>query len=107
MNTDLTTLKNKNDKKKKEEKIQKWTPAQEELLAEWSEKATCFRWLHSRSEKSYRCRNYSFTIPVIILSTLTSGCCKVSTSAEISSSKKLFWELFSFINSLTLSYNSS
>ena len=71
MNTDLTTLKNKNDKKKKEEKIQKWTPAQEELLAEWSEKATCFRWLHSRSEKSYRCRNYSFTIPVIILSTLT------------------------------------
>ena len=70
MNTDLTTL--KNDKKKvKEDKIQKWTSAQEELLAEWSEKATCFRWLHSRSEKSYRCKNYSFTIPVIILSTLT------------------------------------
>ena len=70
MNTDLTTL--KNDKKKvKEDKIQKWTSAQEELLAEWSEKATCFRWLHSRSEKSYRRKNYSFTIPVIILSTLT------------------------------------
>ena len=50
---------------------QKWTKAQEELLAEWSEKATCYRWLHSRSEKSYRFRNYSFTIPVIILSTLT------------------------------------
>ena len=60
MNTDLTTLKNTNDKKKKmaEEKIQKWTSAQEELLAEWSEKATCFRWLHSRSEKSYRFKNY-------------------------------------------------
>ena len=69
MNKDLTTL--KNDKKKVEEKIQKWTSAQEELLAEWSEKATCFRWLHSRSEKSYRRKNYSFTIPVIILSTLT------------------------------------
>ena len=61
-------------KKKETEKSigeQKWTKAQEELLAEWSEKATCFRWLHSRSEKAYRRRNYSFTIPVIILSTLT------------------------------------
>jgi len=68
MNSDLTTL------KKKDNKIdpnQKWTSAQEELLAEWSEKATCFRWLHSRSEKSYRFKNYSYTIPVIILSTLT------------------------------------
>ena len=53
----------------KEENI--WTDECEELLAEWSEKATCFRWLHSRSEKLYRRRNYSFTIPVIILSTLT------------------------------------
>ena len=64
---DLTTLKKPGDKKE----IQKWTTAQEELLAEWSEKATCFRWLHSRSEKAYRFRNYSYTIPVIILSTLT------------------------------------
>jgi len=73
MNTDLTTLKKVDDKKKKndEEILQKWTEAQEELLAEWSEKAACFRWLHSRSEKSYRKKNYSFTIPVIILSTLT------------------------------------
>jgi len=71
MDTDLTTLKKLNDKKNKPDPLQKWTYAQEELLAEWSEKATCFRWLHSRSEKSYRFRNYSFTIPVIILSTLT------------------------------------
>ena len=72
MNTDLTTLKKKDDKKKNEDDIlQKWTEAQENLLAEWSEKAACFRWLHSRSEKRYRIRNYSFTIPVIILSTLT------------------------------------
>ena len=47
MDVDLTTLK-KNDKKPKEDTIQKWTSAQEQLLAEWSEKATCFRWLHSR-----------------------------------------------------------
>ena len=69
MNTDLTTLKKPGEKKKDD--LQIWTSAQEELLAEWSEKATCYRWLHSRSEKSYRTKNYSFTIPVIILSTLT------------------------------------
>ena len=58
--------------KKKEPKVEfKWTREQEELLAEWSEKAKCYRWLHARSEKLYRIRNYTFTIPVIILSTLT------------------------------------
>ena len=59
------------NKDKKVETDQRWTPELEELLSEWAEKASCFRWLHSRSEKSYRIKNYSFTIPVIILSTLT------------------------------------
>ena len=62
-------MEKKEDKKKA--KSQVWTKEQENLLAEWSEKASAYRWLHSRSEKRYRCRNYSFTIPVIILSTLT------------------------------------
>jgi hypothetical protein len=48
-----------------------WTPECERLLADWSEKASCFRWLHARSEKKYRQRYYAFAIPVIILSTLT------------------------------------
>jgi len=52
-------------------KRQVWTEEQENLLASWSEKASGYRWLHMRSEKLYRKRNYSFTIPVIILSTLT------------------------------------
>jgi len=68
MDVDLTTLR-KNDKK--DTSNQRWTREQEELLASWSERASGYRWLHSRSEKLYRCRNYTFTIPVIILSTLT------------------------------------
>jgi hypothetical protein len=48
-----------------------WTDECEELLAEWSEKASCYRWLHGRSEKSYQKWYYGFSIPVIILSTLT------------------------------------
>ena len=58
-------------KDRKEDNIFPWTKEQEELLAEWAEKAMCYRWLHGRSEKSYRVKNYTFTIPVIILSTLT------------------------------------
>ena len=68
MDVDLTTLKKTNKPKGSD---QKWTKEQEELLASWSERAAGYRWLHSRSEKLYRCRNYTFTIPVIILSTLT------------------------------------
>tara|TARA_Y100000389_G_scaffold202656_1_gene248595 strand:+ start:1240 stop:2247 length:1008 start_codon:yes stop_codon:yes gene_type:complete len=48
-----------------------WTDECEKLLAEWSEKASCYRWLHGRSEKSYQRWYYCFSIPVIILSTLT------------------------------------
>ena len=58
-------------KKDKKEDVFPWTKEQEELLAEWAEKSMCYRWLHGRSEKSYRVKNYTFTIPVIILSTLT------------------------------------
>lgn len=48
-----------------------WTKEQEDLMAEWSDKAGCYRWLHDRCEKKYSAKNMSLTIPVIILSTLT------------------------------------
>ena len=65
------TEKEKEKEKLNEQESAKWTLEQEELLAEWAEKAACYRWLHHHSEKRYRCRNFGFTIPVIILSTLT------------------------------------
>lgn len=48
-----------------------WTKQQEVLMAEWSDKAGCYRWLHDRCEKKYSLMNMWITIPVIILSTLT------------------------------------
>jgi hypothetical protein len=48
-----------------------WAREQEELMADWSDIASCYRWLHSRSEKKYSRYNMGMTIPVIILSTLT------------------------------------
>ena len=48
--------------KKKKKKKEKWTEECEELLAEWSEKASCYRWLHGRCEKSYKNWYYCFNI---------------------------------------------
>lgn len=56
---------------KKNKETDEWTDECETLLAEWSEKASCYRWLHGRSEKNYQKWYYGFSIPVIILSTLT------------------------------------
>jgi len=48
-----------------------WTHDQEQLLAEWSDKGLCYRWLHDKTEKKYTRLNAMFTIPIIVLSTLT------------------------------------
>jgi len=64
-----------------------WTNECEILLAEWSEKASCYRWLHNKSEKKYRTRYYMFSIPVIILSTLT-GAANVGMDSYIDKENK-------------------
>jgi hypothetical protein len=48
-----------------------WSKQQEELMANWADKAGCYRWLHDRCEKKFSRLNMFITIPVIILSTLT------------------------------------
>jgi len=48
-----------------------WKDSHERILVEWADKAICYRWLHSKSRIKYNTRNTWFTIPVIIMSTLT------------------------------------
>jgi len=48
-----------------------WKKEEEELLREWADKAQCYQWLHLQSHDKYRKKNTWFTIPVIILSTIT------------------------------------
>ena len=48
-----------------------WTPEHESILVDWADKALCYRWLHSKSHNNYNRLNTWFTIPVIIMSTLT------------------------------------
>lgn len=50
---------------------QSWGNSEENLLANWADKASCYRWMHDKTEKKYSARNMAFTIPVIVLSTLT------------------------------------
>lgn len=48
-----------------------WTSDHELILVDWADKALCYRWLHSKSHNNYSTLNTWFTIPVIIMSTLT------------------------------------
>jgi len=48
-----------------------WSKEQDQLMADWSDIAGCYRWMHDRAEKIYTAKNMRMTIPVIILSTLT------------------------------------
>ena len=48
-----------------------WTEQHEEIFAEWADKAMCYRWLHNRSLKIFEKRNAYYTIPVIIMSTIS------------------------------------
>lgn len=49
----------------------KWTKEHENLLIEWGDKAMCYRWLHAKSNEEFTFKNTWFTIPVIIMSTIT------------------------------------
>ena len=51
--------------------IEDWSDEIEDLLAEWSEVAQCYAWLHNFSQRKYKKKYHHLQIPVIVLSTLT------------------------------------
>lgn len=48
-----------------------WSPQHEAILIEWADKATCYKWLHEKTHREFSKKNRWFTIPVIIMSTIT------------------------------------
>lgn len=79
---DTSSKKEEKDDKKQEKKQEKdedkkdrvrlvWTDQTEELLVGWADVAACYKWLHDESFRKYKQINNYFSIPVIILSTLT------------------------------------
>lgn len=49
----------------------KWSTEHENILADWADQAMCYKWMHGRARIKYNRVNTWFTIPVIIMSTLT------------------------------------
>ena len=51
--------------------MEEWCDQHEKILVEWADKALCYRWMHANAHLGYAMKNRWFTIPVIIMSTLT------------------------------------
>jgi hypothetical protein len=48
-----------------------WKKEEESLLQEWCDKAKCYEWMHFKTHEKYKSQNTWFTIPVIVISTIT------------------------------------
>ena len=48
-----------------------WSPENEKILVEWCDIAQCYKWLNSRAHSKYSRLHAWFTIPAIILSTIS------------------------------------
>lgn len=59
------------DKINPEDMKRQWHSQQEDILKEWSEQAGCYRWMHERAYQVYKKQNMRFSIPVIVISTIT------------------------------------
>ena len=59
---------NKSDSTKE---IIPWEKHHETIFVDWADKAACYKWLHNKSYIKYSSKRNLFTIPVIIMSTLT------------------------------------
>ena len=60
------------DAKKKDVKHRiEWSPENEEILVEWCDVAQCYKWMHTRAQQMFSRLHAWFTIPAIVLSTIS------------------------------------
>jgi hypothetical protein len=48
-----------------------WKAEEERILASWCDRAQCYEWMHYKAHLKYKSKNAWFTIPVIVISTVT------------------------------------
>ena len=53
------------------EKRNYWKEEEEIILKDWADKAQCYEWMHLKAHEKYKSKKTWFTIPVIIISTIT------------------------------------
>jgi hypothetical protein len=80
------------------ENIEDWSPECEDLLADWSEIALCYSWLHGYSQRKYKRKYHSLQVPIIILSTLT-GVGNFATESYVpADAQKIFTAIVGSLN---------
>ena len=60
-----------NKPKNKIKKREYWKAEEEIIIQQWADKAQCYQWMHARCREIYQPKNAWYTIPVIIISTIT------------------------------------
>ena len=63
----VTTIKDEKQKKV----AKNWHPQQEKILKIWGEQSACYRWMHYKAYEKYKKMSMSFTLPIIVISTVT------------------------------------
>lgn len=73
--SDIEKEKDKEKEKKESENDKKhhikWSPENEKIMVEWCDVAQCYKWLNSRAHLKYSYMHAWFTIPAIVLSTIS------------------------------------
>jgi hypothetical protein len=57
-----------------------WSPENEMIMVEWCDIAQCYKWLNARSYSKYSYKNAWYTIPAIVLSTISGTASFAQTS---------------------------
>jgi hypothetical protein len=60
-----------------------WSPENELIMVEWCDVAQCYKWLNALSHQKYSQRNAWFTIPAIVLSTISGTASFAQTSLPL------------------------
>jgi len=60
-----------------------WSPENELIIVEWCDVAQCYKWLNSRAHSKYSFMHAWFTIPAIVLSTVSGTASFAQTSIPI------------------------
>ncbi len=76
--TPLTSF-SQNVEKKNKQKVE-WSPENEKILVEWCDIAQCYKWLNNRAHHKLSKLHAYFTIPAIVLSTITGTASFAQTS---------------------------
>lgn len=82
-NNDTKSVVSNDDSQQPKVKVE-WSPENEKILVEWCDVAQCYKWLNMRAHNKYSRLHAWFTIPAIILSTISGTASFAQSSFPVS-----------------------